>query len=165
MNLVYWNICLMGGSFSPYQTGKGMGHAKEVIMGDPNDFQNVFEWKEVRLNLPGEEEYDPSLSWVAKIREDGRVAVDLFSYMENLRPTGPDTEYCWRASQKGAATCNHQGIQDAPRKRWDALKTPGPWDGSMVYIDDAEEGVMVLMARQKWCKAKRLLGKLDELLT
>jgi hypothetical protein len=35
-------------------------------------------------------EYDPSLSWVAKIREDGRVAADLFIYMDDLRPTGPD---------------------------------------------------------------------------
>jgi hypothetical protein len=42
----------MGGTFSPYQTGQGMGHAKEMIMGDPNDFSNLFQWKEVRLNLP-----------------------------------------------------------------------------------------------------------------
>jgi hypothetical protein len=39
--------CLMGGTFSPYQTRQGMGHAKELIMGDPNDEQNVYQWKEV----------------------------------------------------------------------------------------------------------------------
>jgi hypothetical protein len=33
----------MGGSFSPYQIGQGMGHAKEFIMGDPNDEQNVYQ--------------------------------------------------------------------------------------------------------------------------
>jgi hypothetical protein len=27
-HLVWCNICLMGGMFSPYQTGQGMGHAK-----------------------------------------------------------------------------------------------------------------------------------------
>jgi hypothetical protein len=40
-------------SFPPYQTGQGMGHAKEFIMGDPNDDQNVYQWREVQLNLPG----------------------------------------------------------------------------------------------------------------
>jgi hypothetical protein len=88
------NIFLIGGTFSPYQTGQGMGHAKEKIMGDPHDCLNVFLWKEVRLNLPGVEEYDPFLYWVAKIREDGRVAADLFIYMNDMRPTGPYPEEC-----------------------------------------------------------------------
>jgi hypothetical protein len=52
IHLVRWGRCLMGGTFSPYKTGQGMGHAKEMIMGDPNDEQNVYQWKEVRLNLP-----------------------------------------------------------------------------------------------------------------
>jgi hypothetical protein len=90
--LVRWNRWLMGGTFSHYQKGQGIGHAKEMIMGDPNDCSNVFQWKEVRLNLPGVEDYDPSLSWVAKIREDGRAAADLFIYMDDLGPTGPDAE-------------------------------------------------------------------------
>jgi hypothetical protein len=41
-HLVWWNICLMGGTFSPYQTGQGMGHAKEMITGDPHDYLNDF---------------------------------------------------------------------------------------------------------------------------
>jgi hypothetical protein len=93
-HLVRWNGCLMRGKFSPYQTGQGMGHAKEMIMGDPNYCLNVFQWKDVRLNLPGVEEYDPLLSLVARIREDGRVAADLLIYMDDLRPTWPDTEEC-----------------------------------------------------------------------
>jgi hypothetical protein len=34
-HLVWWGRCLMGGTFSPYQTGQGMGHTKEQILGDP----------------------------------------------------------------------------------------------------------------------------------
>jgi hypothetical protein len=34
----------------------------------------------------------------------------------------------------------------------------------MIYTDDEEAGVRVLVVRKKWCKAKRLLTKLDELL-
>jgi hypothetical protein len=116
-HLVRWGRCLMGGTFSPYQTGQGMGHAKEQILGDPRDSSNVFQWEEVRLNLPGMAEYEPSKAWVAKVREDGRVAADLFIYMDDFRPTGPDAEECWRASRRAANVCNHLGIQDAPRKR------------------------------------------------
>jgi hypothetical protein len=94
-----------------------MSHAKEFIMGDPNDEHNVYQWKEVRLNQSGSSDYDPSLAWVAKVREDGRVAADLFIYMDDLRPTGSDAKECWRASRKAASVCNFLGIQDAPRKR------------------------------------------------
>jgi hypothetical protein len=59
------------GDFSSYQTGQGMGHTKKMNMGDTNDEQNVYQWREVRLNLPGSPDYDPSLAWVAKVREDG----------------------------------------------------------------------------------------------
>jgi hypothetical protein len=34
----------------------------------------------------------------------------------------------------------------------------------MIYTDDEEAGVRVLVVRKKWCKAKRLLAKLAELL-
>jgi hypothetical protein len=116
-HLVRWGRCLMGGTFSPYQTGKGMGNANESIMGDPHDVYNVFKWKEFRLDLPGTPEYDPTMAWVAKVREDGRVAADLFIYMDDFRPTEPNAEECWMASRRAASVCNHLGIQDPPRKR------------------------------------------------
>jgi hypothetical protein len=89
------------------------------------------------------------------------VAAYLFIYMDDLRPTGTDAEECWRDARKGAATCNHLGIQYAPRKRRAASKTSGPWAVSMIYTDDEEAGLRVLVARKKWRKAKRLLAKLD----
>jgi hypothetical protein len=135
-----------------------------MIMRDPNDCSNVFQWKEVRLNLPGVEDYDPPLSWFAKIREDGRVAAYLFICMYDMSPMVLDAEECWRAARKGAETCNHLGIQDDPWKRWAASKMPGPWDGSMIYTDDEEARLRVLVARKKWCKAKRLMENLDVLL-
>jgi hypothetical protein len=108
-------------------------------------------------------EYDPSKAWVAKVREDGRVAADLFIYMDDFRPTGPDAEECWRASRRAASVCNLLGIQDAPRKRRGVSRSPGPWAGSMVYTDDAEAGVRVLVSRKKWAKAKQLLATLHGL--
>jgi hypothetical protein len=104
-----------------------MGHANEHIMGDPNDVSNVFKWKKVRLNLPGTPEYDPSMSWVAKVRQNRRVAADLFIYMDYFRPTGPNAEECWRASRRVARICNHLGFQDAPKKRREVSRSSGPW--------------------------------------
>jgi hypothetical protein len=52
IHLVRWGRCLMGGTLSPYQTGQVMGHAKEMIIGYHYDDQNVYQWKEVRLNFP-----------------------------------------------------------------------------------------------------------------
>jgi hypothetical protein len=91
IHLVQWGRCLMAGTFSPYQTGQGMGHAKEMIMGDPNHELNVYQWKEVQMNLLDSLDYDSSLVWVSKFREAGRVTADLFIYMDDFRPTGPDT--------------------------------------------------------------------------
>jgi hypothetical protein len=138
-------------------------NAKELIMGDPHDEQNVYQWKEVQLNLTGSPYYDPSLAWVAKVREDGRVAADLFIYIDDLRLTGPDADECWRASQKATSICNYLGIQDAPRKRREVSRAPGLWAVSMVYTDDSAAGVRILVSIKKWAKAKRLLATLREL--
>jgi hypothetical protein len=45
-----------------------MGHAKEMIMGDTNEEHNVYQWREVWLNLPGSPDCDTSLAWVSKMR-------------------------------------------------------------------------------------------------
>jgi hypothetical protein len=89
--------------------------------------------------------------------------VDLFIYMDNFRTTGPNAEECWRASRRSASVCNHLGIQDAPRKRREVSRSPGPWGGCMVYTDNAEEGVQVLILRKKWYKPNRVLLALNGL--
>ena len=49
---------------------------------------NLFNWEQVMLNLPGNKDYDPKLPWVYKITKDGVIAADLFTYMYNQRCTG-----------------------------------------------------------------------------
>jgi hypothetical protein len=124
-------------------------HANEMIMGDPNDEKNAYQWREVWLNFPGSPYYDPSMAWVAKVRADGRFVAYLFIYMDDFRPTGPDAEECWRASRKAANIFNYLGIHYAPRKRRGMSRAPGPRDGSMVYTDDGEAGgVRILVSRR-----------------
>lgn len=54
-----WSRCAMGLKSSPYQTIRGAMVAEEMILGDPDNPENVFRWAMVRLNLPGMEGYDP----------------------------------------------------------------------------------------------------------
>jgi hypothetical protein len=57
-----------------------------MMMGDHLDATTLFQWSSVRLHLPGLPDYN--LQWVSKIRkEDGRVAADLFIYIDDFRPT------------------------------------------------------------------------------
>jgi hypothetical protein len=74
-----------------------MGHAKELILGDPTDYQNVFHWQMARMNLPGALGYDPTMVWVSKVWENGRVAAYLFIYMDDLRPTALNEKECRQA--------------------------------------------------------------------
>jgi hypothetical protein len=85
-----WQRAAMGLRSSPYQAVQAMGVAEEMIRGERKDPNNVFRWDYVRLNLPGSAGYNPSKAWVSKIRiEDGRIASDLFIFVDDLRPTGP----------------------------------------------------------------------------
>jgi hypothetical protein len=93
-----WKRAAMGVKSSPYQAVSALMVADEVIRGDHKDIANVFEWVRIRLNLPGDRDYDSSLPWVSKVKADGRIAEDLFTFVDDLRPTGPGWRECWRAA-------------------------------------------------------------------
>jgi hypothetical protein len=126
------------------------------------DEGNIFEWVRVRLNLPGNEDYDPNLPWVSKIRTDGRIAAGLFTFVDDLRPTGPGGKEAWRAARRAGNILNWLGIQDATRKRRDSSQAPGAWDGSVIRVNS--DGVFVLSDEEKWRKTKDLLHEVLELL-
>jgi hypothetical protein len=160
-----WQRAAMGLKSSPYQAVQAMGVAEEVIRGDRKNPENVFRWDEVVCNLPGSDSYDPSKPWVYKTRaDDGRIAADLFIFVDDLRPTGPSKKDAWLAARKAASTLNHLGIQDAPRKRRASSRSPGAWAGGVVRTTD--DGVFVLTSQEKWDKAKAFVnevqGMLDE---
>jgi hypothetical protein len=59
------------------------------------------------LNLPGSQDYDPRLPWVSKIRvADGKIAPDIFIYVDDARVTGPSEEDCWKATRQAASVVN-----------------------------------------------------------
>ena len=61
---------------------------EEVLNGNHWDITHPFNWKRVMLNLPGNKEYDPRLSWVYKVNKEGDITTDLFTYVDDQICTG-----------------------------------------------------------------------------
>jgi len=155
-----WCRPAMGLKPSGYTAVKGIRWAEEDIRGDHNDERNVFAWARVELNLPGSRTYNPSVAWVRKVRKDGRVAADLFTYVDDIRPTGPTEREAWRAQQRVSSQLALKGLQDAPRKRRRPDQEPGPWAGSVAHSTGGEVSVLVTQAR--WDKTKAIVGEIAE---
>jgi hypothetical protein len=154
-----WSRCAMGLRPSPFCAVQTLAWLEEVIQGDPKDPDNVFRYDKVELNLPGSKDYNPSMPWVHKLRlSDGRIAADLLIFVDDARPTGPSEEECWKATRKFASTCNHYGIQDAPRKRRPPSLDAGAWAGSVVHTDGGEVGVRV--SQDKWDKTRSIVRRM-----
>ncbi len=162
---VSWNRIAMGLKWSPYQAIKGMHFAEEVIRGNRKDPDNVYRWDRVRLNLPGQPDYEPALPWVSKVKilEDGSavIAADLHTFMDDMRPCGATKKEGWLAGRKAASIINWLGCQDASRKRRDSRQDPGSWAGCVVRT---EGGVFALVSEDKWIKAKSQITELEDLL-
>lgn len=158
-----WQRAAMGLTSSPYQACQGIGFAEELIRGDPLDPTNIFRWDRVRLNLPGSTDYDPTRPWVSKVRDDdGHIAVDFCTFVDDVRPTGPSKKEAWLAARKIGSSFSYLGIQDAPRKRRDSSQRPGAWTGSVLRTDEGQ--VRLLIGEDKWVKTKGLLVEMKELL-
>ncbi len=91
------------------------------------------------------------------MRSNGRVACDVFSFVDDERVTGPTKELTWQASHVLASKQSSLGIQDAGRKARPCSKTPGAWAGAIVHVL-ALLGVYVLTSVEKWTKMKYILG-------
>eukprot|EP00804_Cyclotella_cryptica_P009181 CCRYP_003237-RA/>CCRYP_003237-RA protein AED:0.49 eAED:0.30 QI:0/0/0/0.75/1/1/4/0/697 len=130
--------------------------AEEVIRGDKADSMNPFQWNSVRLNLPGTSSYDPTTSWIAKVREDGLVACELFTFVDDERVTGATEELTWLAAHVMAAKQAYLGIQDAARKADECSQQPRAWAGAVVHVVE-DKGVCVLTSEEKWRKMKDIL--------
>lgn len=105
-----WARLMRGLTPSPFFAIQQMLWGKEAIFGDWKEEGNPFGWENVLLNLPGSENYDPSLPWVAKIKKKGEIANDVFLYLDDCGPTGEDKEECWWGTCHFASRCNYLGI-------------------------------------------------------
>jgi hypothetical protein len=154
-----WKRAAMGLRSSPYQAVQAMSVAEELILGDRKKPTNIFRWDRIRLNLPGNATYDPSLPWVSKVRTDEILACDLFVYVDDARVTGPTELECWMAARQVSSTLTHLGIQDAARKRRGPRQDPGAWAGAVLRTDGDVPEVQV--SEEKWAKTKSQIAEVQ----
>eukprot|EP00986_Skeletonema_menzelii_P013615 scaffold8081_cov83-Skeletonema_menzelii.AAC.2 len=155
---VHWGRCLMGFKPSPYNSIKTAMVVEEVARGDRQCDENPFQWNHIRLNLPGNVDYDPSLSWISKMRKDGLIACDVFTFVDDERVTGATRELTWQAGHRLAYIQAYLGLQDAARKLRELSKRGGAWSGSVVHtISDV--GVCVLTTEEKWKRFRDIIEK------
>ena len=148
-----WVRMLMGFRPSPYCTTREMRRIDLFLRGQASNPDNVFRWTKVILNLPGMEDYCTAHPKVYRVREDGTMAADLFSYIDDLRNTAPTAPECWDGLHQVCCRLTWLGLQDAPRKRNGPTQTPRAWAGSIVHTDQAL--VTVLVSEEKWDKTKK----------
>ncbi len=118
---------------------------------------NLFQWKGIHLNLPGTKDYDPCVTWISKRQEDGRIACNVFTFVNNERVFGPDEGLTWQASHALASKQSYLGIQDAARKARPCIQTTGAWAGAIVHILN-DLGVYVLTSKENWAKMREILA-------
>jgi hypothetical protein len=78
----------MGLQSSPYVCTKAIHLADEMAMGCLENSFNPMQWDHVQLNLPGSEYYDPKMLWVNKVWHDGKIAGEVPTFVDDMRPTG-----------------------------------------------------------------------------
>lgn len=139
----------MGMKSSPYNAVQYFYLAEEFARGDPTASDNALRFDCVILNLPGMEEFDPSLpnvmKWNSRVQ---RIAGDGVTFVDDLRATGYDKENSWQVARQIAARLQYLGIQDAPRKKHPPSQTPGAWAGCVFVIDPDSIGKTVSVSRK-----------------
>eukprot|EP00978_Attheya_sp_CCMP212_P008743 scaffold20529_cov53-Attheya_sp.AAC.4 len=90
-----WTRCAMGLKPSPYFACQQNIRAKRYMLGNPEDDDNVFNWDDVIVNLPGNGKYDPSMPLIYKVRKDGTIAADIVCYVDDNRVTAGSEEDAW----------------------------------------------------------------------
>jgi hypothetical protein len=149
----HWTRCWMGLTPSPYWSVRFFYFADEFARGNRQDPKNALRWDAIKLNLPGDSRFDPTLPWVMKWDSEGqKIAGDMVAFVDDLRASGRTLEEAWSIARQVGARLQYLGIQDAPRKRRPPSQLPGAWAGSV--FDTTQDRVIQTVTQKKWDRAK-----------
>jgi hypothetical protein len=127
-----WHFCALhfGGRPSPYLACQSHRIILQLCKGDRHDINNHWQLDTVRLNLPGLEDYDPSMPQVMLLQKDGELATREAHYVDNIYPC-----VCKKKGSNQARRCaqlksqmNAQGNHDDDQKYRLPTFTPEAWN-------------------------------------
>ena len=151
-----WERTLMGLRPSPYVCTQSFRWCEDCIRGDRREKDNIFHWDSVKLNLPGDQGYNPSLPWVYRWDEERQKMPGYFgSYIDDIRTIDSSDRGCRAVSRRVAAWVNYLGQQDAARKRRPPSREPGAWAGAMCL--SKADGLYVTCTQKKWERAQEIV--------
>jgi hypothetical protein len=94
----------MGLKPSPYMAVHFYYFAEEFARGDRRSKTNPLRWDQVKLNLPGDPQYNPSLPRVMKWNEaTNSIAGDILAFVDDLRASGSSPEQAWQIARQVAS--------------------------------------------------------------
>jgi hypothetical protein len=162
---VHWIRCWMGLKPSPFMAIQFHYWTEEFARGNRREKNNPLRWDHVKLSLPGDPTYDPTLprimKWDSTIEN---IAGDIVAFVDDfLRASGHSTERAWAIARQVVSQLQYLGLQDAPQKRRPPVRTPGAWAGSVFTTTDTQ--VIQSVAQGKWDRTKSLLDELLALLS
>ena len=90
-----WNRMLMGFKPSPYIATMSFAWSEELIIGNYTCPDNPFYWDSVKLNLPGQVNYQPELPWVyCWDSTQNRLPGYFGTYIDDIRSVGANEIHC-----------------------------------------------------------------------
>ena len=159
-SFVRWNCLFMGMRPSPYNAVRYYYWGEEFARGDRSTPTNPMGYDEIRLNLPGMAEYDPTLPKVMKWSTlTNTIAADVITFVDDGWVPGSSKENCHRAHRQFASRIQYLGMQDAPRKfRPPSQTNAGAWTGTIFKVTPSS--IVKTVTTEKWNKGKILIRSL-----
>ena len=151
-NFLYatWQRDWMGFKPSPEWACRFYYFAEEFVRGNEEESSNPLYWKNIVLNLMGNENFNPALPTVYKWDDIAqKIAGEIKAYVDDLRTIGRTLEHAWSIARLVAARLQYLGIQDAPRKR---RVDNGPWAGTVFNASPTQ--IQTTVTALKWKKGK-----------
>jgi hypothetical protein len=152
----------MGFTPSPYNAIRTYYIAEEFARGNPALESNPMRYDQVKLNLPGDPIFDPTLPYVMKWNDVAdAIAGDVKTFVDDLRGTGFSFENAWQVARQLGSRFQYLGIQEAARKRRPPSQTPGAWAGSVlaIFLSQLTKSV----TQEKWEKGRGIIGVIAKL--
>ena len=152
----------MGCKSSPFNAVRFKMIREEIIRGNREKPGNVLGWDMLRLNLPGDPQYDSKKGWCQKIKilSDAslEVANDFVTYVDDVRVTGNSPRAVRCTSHVVASRTQWLGQQDASRKRRQIHQGTNAWAGSIIVVEC--DNIYVTVDQEKWVRGQTIVKEL-----